>query len=67
MLSKILLTAAVVLGALIIVPWLIRARGPRPGPTPPVRVEDLIACPSCGVYRGRHDRCECGMRSTSTR
>ncbi|MCL5777094.1 hypothetical protein M1105_08860 [Limibaculum sp. FT325] len=65
MLTKILLTAAVIVGAIVVVPWILRARKARPGPTPPARVEDLIRCPRCGVYRGLHDPCECGLRSTT--
>jgi len=67
MLTKVLFTAGIVVVVLIVVPWLMRARAQRPGPTPPTRVEDLIRCPRCGVYRGKHDPCECGLRSTSHR
>ncbi|MDT8344679.1 MAG: hypothetical protein RQ752_09635 [Thermohalobaculum sp.] len=68
MLTKILLTAAVILGVLIVLPWVLRGRGAaRPGPTPPARVEDLVRCPACGTYRGLHDPCGCGAHSTPKR
>lgn len=63
MLTKVLLTVAIVVLALFVVPKLFKPRRAQ-GATPPSRVEELVPCPRCGIYRGRFDPCECGLRPT---